>query len=289
MNQRSALLFILLGAMLWGTTGTAQSFAPHSAHPIAVGTVRLAVGGVTLFLFVWIKGKLQLNHVHHWPKLAIFFATVAMAAYQPLFFSGVAVTGVAVGTVVAIGSAPILTGLLEWFMYRTIPDRRWWLATLFAIMGCTLLVSTDKDVTISPLGIAMSLGAGFSFSLYTISSKNVLTRISSEIVVAVVFTCAALMLSPLLFVYDFSWLLQINGWLVALHLGVVATALAYLLFSFGLVGAPASTAVTLSLAEPLTASVLSIIIVKETLTVQIWIGLFCMFIALLFLSIRKKQ
>lgn len=50
MKEKSPYLLVTLGAMLWGTTGTAQSFAPDGAHPIAIGAVRLAVGGAALLL-----------------------------------------------------------------------------------------------------------------------------------------------------------------------------------------------------------------------------------------------
>lgn len=62
-----------------------------------------------------------------------------MAAYQPLFFSAVSVTGVAIGTVVAIGSASVLGGLIEWLFKRKAPAPVWWIATLLAIVGCILV------------------------------------------------------------------------------------------------------------------------------------------------------
>ncbi|MGN8648006.1 EamA family transporter [Gracilibacillus sp. HCP3S3_G5_1] len=286
MGSRNAILFILIAAVLWGTTGTAQSFAPLSAHPVAIGAIRLAIGGITLLVFVIIQGKF---YIRSWPKRTTFLAALAMAAYQPLFFSAVSWTGVAVGTVVAIGSAPILAGLLEWLLYRKTPDKRWLVATILAVIGCSLLVSNDQAVTISSLGILMAVGAGLSFAAYTLFSKKLLENHRSENVVAVVFTCAAILLSPLLLLYDFSWLLQINGIIVALHLGILATAIAYLFFARGLLGTSASTAVTLSLAEPLTASVLGIVVVKEAITLQILLGLLLILAALIFLSLRLSK
>ena len=41
-------LFVLLGAMLWGTTGTSQALAPAGATPLAVGALRVAIGGAAL-------------------------------------------------------------------------------------------------------------------------------------------------------------------------------------------------------------------------------------------------
>ena len=51
---------------------------------------------------------------------------VAVAGYQLAFFSAVARTGVAVGTMVAIGSAPVLAGLLAWLVRGEQPPGRWY-------------------------------------------------------------------------------------------------------------------------------------------------------------------
>lgn len=288
MNKTSFML-VLLGAMLWGTTGTAQYFAPEGAHPIAVGTMRLAVGGSVLFLLVLFKKRQQ---VIKWPMRAIVFAAIAMAAYQPLFFSAVATTGIAIGTVIAIGSAPILTGFIEWFIFRRRPDRQWWLATILSIIGSILLFSTQGDIQLDPLGFVMAIGAGLSFSAYTLVNKQIVQKISSEMAVAIVFTLSAILLSPLLFFYDVSWwAFQLDGILVVLQLGVVATAVAYLLFVKGLMGVPASSAVTLSLAEPLTAALLGVIVVGEVLTPLAILGVLMIFLGLtvLFYTPKKKE
>ena len=66
------------------------------------------------------------------PRLALGLAAGGMAAYQPLFFGGVARTGVAVGTMVGIGSAPVFAGLLGLLLRGERPGRRWAAATLSA-------------------------------------------------------------------------------------------------------------------------------------------------------------
>lgn len=70
-----------------------------------------------------------------------------------------------------------------------------------------------------------------------------------------------------------SWLKTPQGLGVSLHLGIVATGIAYLLFTRGLIHVPPSTAVTLSLAEPLTATLLGVFVLKETLFPSSWIGI----------------
>lgn len=262
--------WVLLAAVLWGTTGTAQAFAPASAHPVAIGAMRLALGGIPLLIVVLSRGNLQMRH---WPLKELLLAAMAMACYQPFFFSAVSMTGVAIGTVVAIGSAPILSGLLEWLFMKSRPTKLWWGATLFAIIGCLLMFADNDALHIDPLGIVLALGAGLAFAGYTLLSGKLVQTHSSISIVAVVFTLSALFLSPFLFIYDMSWVVEGNGVVASLHLGLIATGLAYFLFSKGLIRVPSSTAVTLTLAEPLTATLLGVFLVGEHLDWTAWVGI----------------
>ncbi|MBM7585117.1 DME family drug/metabolite transporter [Bacillus pakistanensis] len=270
MNKKFSSFWVLLAAILWGTTGTAQTFAPEGAHPFALGATRLAVGGISLFLIVLLLGQLNLKN---WPMKAILLASLSMAIYQPLFFSAVTITGVAIGTVIAIGSAPILSGVLEWIVLKKSPSKIWWYSTLFSILGCLMLFLNKESVNVDPYGILMALGAGLSFAIYTFSSKKLVKNYSTLLVVAVIFTLSATLLSPFLFLYDMSWIMELKGVTVSLHLGIIATGMAYFLFSKGLINTPSSTAVTLSLAEPLTAALLGVYLVGEDLDFTSWIGI----------------
>ena len=286
LKDRLSTFLVLLAAILWGTTGTAQTFAPPDTHPISFGAMRLAFGGTTLLLFVALQGKLKLKN---WSLKEVILAALCMACYQPFFFSAVNITGVAIGTVVAIGSSPILAGIMEWIFKKTMPTKSWWLATAVAISGCLLLFTTNGAVQVQPFGILLSLGAGLSFATYTLVSKELLKTQAPDTVVAVVFTIAAIMLAPLLFVFDLSWLFQINGVGTSLYLGVFATGIAYLLFSKGLVKIPASTAVTLSLFEPLTAALLGAFLIGETLSIQAWLGVALIFLAIVVVSMVPRN
>jgi drug/metabolite transporter, DME family len=261
---------VLAAAVLWGTTGTAQALAPAGTPPAAVGAVRLAVGGVALLVLA--AGRGALCGGQRWPAGVTALAAGSMAAYQPFFFAAVARTGVAVGTVVAIGSAPILAGMLAFLVRRERLQRTWLPATALAVGGCTLLIGAGDSMSVDALGVVLALGAGLAYAIYAVSSKGLLEDRPPDAVMAVVFCLGALALSPLLFVVDLRWLMQLRGLAVALHLGVVATAIAYALFARGLRAVPVATAVTLSLAEPLTATALGVILLGERLTAPATLG-----------------
>ncbi len=288
MNQQFAPIFILFAAMLWGTTGTVQALAPDSAHPVAVGAVRLFIGGLFLLIVVLLTGKLNLKNL---PLKATFTAAVSIGVFQPLFFSAVAHTGVAIGTVVSIGSAPVLAGLMEMLFQRKKPARVWWISTVFSVVGVILLFSNQGSVQADTFGILLALGAGLTFACYTIVNKDVVVSMSPLPAVAVVFTLSGLMLFPFLFIFDMSWVFSTEGMIASLHLGVVTTGIAYYLFAVGLFNVSSSTAVTLSLAEPLTATLLGVFFLGEYMSGLSWLGLILMLlgIGVLIMAARKPR
>jgi DME family drug/metabolite transporter len=74
---------------------------------------------------------------------------------------------------------------------------------------------------------------------------------------------------------------------VALHLGLVATAVAYTLFARGLEAVPVATSVTLGLAEPFTAATLGVVLLGERLTGSVMVGAGLILGGLVILSIPK--
>jgi DME family drug/metabolite transporter len=286
MNKRG-YLFILAGAVLWGTTGTAQALAPHSAQPLAVGALRLVVGGmILLVVFLFGPGR-AVCPLSRWrlPLAPTLLAAVCMAAYQVLFFAGVRLTGVAIGTIVGIGSSPVLAGLLGYLFRGERPGWRWGSATLLAVGGCGLLATAGKDIHVDPLGMLLAVGAGAAYAIFSLLSKNMLERQPVELVMAAVFGLGAVLLAPFLITQDLSWLANPRGIVAILHLGLFATALAYILFGKGLRLVPLATAVTLSLAEPLTAGTLAVLLLGEKLSPQASLGILLIFSGLVVLSL----
>jgi drug/metabolite transporter, DME family len=273
---------IIVAAMLWGTTGTSQALAPAASSPQTIGALRLLVGGVALLLIALSRGGLRRQA---WPFGLTFLAGFFVAAYQLCFFWGVSRTGVAIGTIVGIGSSPVFAGCLDWFFLRRKAGRRWIVSTALAVLGCSMLLAKSQDISVDSLGILLSAAAGFSYAAYVLVIKMMLPGKSAEDVTAVVFCTGALLLSPLLFTSDLHWLMVARGWLLILHLGVLATAVAYWLFVRGLERTSVSSAVTLTLAEPMTAALLGVVVVGERLSGTAWCGLFFIVFGLFVLAL----
>jgi DME family drug/metabolite transporter len=254
---------VLLAALCFGTTGTAQALGPDGTDPVGVGAARILVGGVLLAAVAVARRRATRER---WARTPVAAAVAGVAVYQLAFFAAVADTGVAVGTIVALGSAPTLAGLFEWLVDRRRPSGRWAAATALACAGVALLALAGGDADVSPTGIALAVTAGGSYAVYTLAAKRLLQAgHSPESVMAAAFGLGALVLLPVLLATTPVWLVHADGIALALFLGVVPTAVAYLLFANGLKHLSASETATLTLAEPLTAGVLGALVLAESL------------------------
>jgi DME family drug/metabolite transporter len=260
-----ARLQVLLAAVCFGTTGTAQALGPD-ASPLTVGAVRIAVGALLLLAVQRGVARTRVSPpvARTWARAPVAAGAVGVAAYQLCFFAAVKDTGVAVGTVVALGSAPALAGLGGWLLDRRAPGGAWAAATGLACGGVALLALAGGGSEVSGPGVALAVGAGASYAAFTLASKRLLdARHAVEPVMARTFGFGAVLLIPVLLIGDVSWVATPAGAATALWLGAIPTAVAYLLFARGLRHLPAGEVATLTLAEPVTAAVLGAAVLSE--------------------------
>jgi DME family drug/metabolite transporter len=255
-----AKVLVLLAAVCFGTTGSAQALGPDAA-PTSVGAARIAVGGAILLLVA----RAVPAAAAPWPRRELAVIAAAIAVYQLSFFAAVDRTGVAVGTVVALGSAPAIAGVTARLFDGQPLTGRWAAATALACGGVLLLVlGSGADASVDPLGIMLAVVSGSGYATYTVLAKRVL-RLghAPERVMAASFALGGVLLLPVLATSDLAWIVTPGGAALALFLGAIPTALAYVLFARGLRHLTPGETATLTLAEPLTATGLGILLLSE--------------------------
>lgn len=282
MSDNVGMKFAVIGAaVLWGTAGTVGLLAA-GVDPVSLAAARLVLGG--LVLVVAARRVLPLL-----PRRSMLpLAAVAVAAYQLCFFAAVSRTGVAVGTVVAIGSGPVFTGLLSWLLDGRVPTRRWAGATAVAVAGCAVLTGGGGQVRLD--GVLLALLGGLLYAFYAVTAARVIgTGAPSDAVMAAMFGGAAVLMFPVLLWTGTAWLAEPRGLLTALYLGCVATALAYILYGRGLRTTPVATAATLALAEPAVAALLGVVVLGERLTLISACGLLMLGASLVVVALPERR
>jgi DME family drug/metabolite transporter len=268
---RPAIAQVLVAAVLFGTTGTAQALGPDGTTPLGVGAVRLVVGGLALLLVLPLLGVRPLDALRLWRTPAGLAAGLCTALYQVCFFAGVDRAGVALGTLVTIGSGPVFAGLLAAVLLRERPAPSWLVATALCVLGLALLSGSGGRG--EPLGLGLALLSGLAYAAYTVAAKHLMTAgHASSPVMAAAFGLGGLLLLPVLALQPPSWLATQGGLVLAGYLGLVTTAVAYVLFGRGLAVLPAGPVTTLVLAEPLVAAALGVGLLDERLAVAGAVG-----------------
>jgi DME family drug/metabolite transporter len=228
--------------------------------PLQVGFVRVAIAAPCLLLAAALAGPLRLPPPG--TRWRIGAAGLAMAGYQACYFWGVTKTSVAVGALLAICSAPLMIAVLAAGVLGERLTTARALALAAGVTGAALLTAgpDGRDGGAPPgfgLGGLLALGAGACYALYAVLVKSVVGRVAPVPLAAWTFAVAALSLAPIVLggepVAAGAW-----GWALLVYLGVVPTALAYILYVVGLRAMPVTVSGVVALVEPLTATLLGV-------------------------------
>jgi DME family drug/metabolite transporter len=198
--------------------------------------------------------------------------------------------GVAVGTVVSIGSAPPAAAVIERIVDHRPLSRRWALGTTVGVSGVLALALAHPGesgpvattATTQPvLGIALGLLAGFTYALYSWGAVRVMRcGLPSRPVMGAVFGLGGILILPVLALTGAPIIASGSNLAVAAYLAIVPMFLGYVLFGRGLATVAASTATTVSLLEPAVAALIAVIVLGEHLSPIGWLGLGLLFASL---------
>ncbi|MEO6144111.1 MAG: EamA family transporter [Dermatophilaceae bacterium] len=278
---RAAVGCVVLGGILFGTAGTAQALGASGTTPLGVGGVRLLVGGMALLAVVVLQGKSPAAALRLWRSRAGILAGGCVAAYQVCFFAAIQQTGVALGTLVTVGTAPVLAGLLAWAALRHRPTRAWVVATALCIAGLCLLSGEGLRAG-RPYGVLLALVAGLAIATFTVAAKQLMDQgVGSLDVLTGSFLLGGALLSPWMITQPLGWLVSPGGALLALYLGVATMALANSLMAYGLKRLAPGPVTTMTLTDPLTATALGFLVLGETLAAPALAGLALVLLGLL--------
>ena len=279
----------MLAGALFGTAGTAVTFAPNEASTSSLGFARLFVGALFLIaLLPRLNGNRRalFGLVRH---PLVWVMAICSAAYQPLFFGATQRNGVAISTLLTVGCIPIYTGIVGRIFRREIIKKQWIAATTLAIVGLAIRSWSQielKNVT----GVLMAVTAGISVSFYLNAAKSELQKSNFKMELpAVAYLLGSLFLIPLIISEPLSWVLRPSGFVVALYLGIVTMALANALQISGLGKLPAGPTATLMLADPFTATILGVVLLHEEFNGIALLGVILVAIALVWQSLSESR
>jgi len=273
-------LCVLAASVLWGTTGTAATFAP-AVGPLAIGAVAMGLGGLLQALIAARPISRERAALRAQRRLVV-LGGLAVAVYPLAFYTSMRLAGVAAGTVVSIGSGPLASALAERVLDKNRLTARWLGGAALGLAGMVLLCLAEAarphpghgPAGQTVLGVALGLAAGATYALYTWAAHRLIGRgIPARAAMGAVFGLGGLLLLPVLLVTGAPLIASWPSAAVGAYMALVPMFTGYLLFGWALAHVPATTATTLTLLEPAVATLLAVTIVGEHLPAAGWAGL----------------
>ena len=291
MNKYLGILAVILASLLWGTTGTAATFAP-ALSPLFIGSFAMGMGGILQC------GLATVKIVHDRALLAVhcrflIVGALAVAIYPLAFYSSMRLSGVTIGTVVSIGSAPILSAIIEYFSRDFQLNKQWAMGALLEIIGMVMLAFSDNASTTIQythvnLGILLGLVAGLTYALYSWSARQLMLKgVNTKAAMGATFGCGGLLLIPVMLITGSAFVNSWNNMAVGFYMALIPMFLGYRCYGFGLSKISASMATTITLLEPVIAAILAMLIVGECLSLIGWIGMLLIFICLIMVTLSS--
>jgi len=294
-NHFKGMLAIIIASFLWGTTGTVASYSVD-VSALAIGAFSMGGGGFLLVLSARKRLVKDYQYLLKRPHLLLLGA-FSVAIYPLAFYSAMHLSGVALGTVISIASAPLFAVCLERIINQKPISRQWLMSFVIGAIGIVLLAlgkessNTETDNLLLTLaGIALGCLAGLTYAVYAWVTKCFIeSGVDSQSAMSGLFGCASLLLLPsLYFTGDNLFATQTNT-LVSLYMAIIPMFLGYVLFSFGLNFIDASKATLITLIEPLVATLLAVFIIGERFKSIGWLGIVLIILCLLLQTIKPQQ
>jgi len=268
---------VFIAAILWGTTGTAATFAPELS-PLAVGAVAMGIGGLLQGLIaVGIIVRQRHQIARQWPYLLT--GALAVAVYPLAFYASMRYAGVAAGTVISIGSAPLLSSLIEYRLDGLRLTRKWMSGAIIGVAGMVLLCLAENGAhhaggEHATTGMLLGLVAGFTYALYSWSARRLMQKgIAPRAAMGATFSAGGILLMPVLLMTGAPLLHSWTNAGVGIYMALIPMFIGYICYGMGLARIRASTATTITLLEPVVAAVLAVMLVGEKLPAGGWIGI----------------
>lgn len=289
--KNKGLVAVVAAGTFWGTMGFfARNLYAVGFGPLEVAQTRITTGlllvGIYILLFNRNNFKVKLKDM--W----CFFGTgiVSLLLFSTCYFSAMNYTSLAVAAIL-LYTAPFFVMLLSLILFKEKMNGKKVLALLLAFGGCVLVSGVGADTAFSWKGIALGLGSGFFYALYSIFGRYAINRGYG----AWTMTFYTFLFCSIGCAFLSDW--QVIGSVMAadsanilwvLGLGFVTAFLPYVLYSTGLEHMESSKASILASVEPVVSALFGVFVFHETMSLWGVLGIAMVLGAIVVLNVKKK-
>ena len=251
---------------------------------IRIGLTAVVIVGMRSF-----RGGMKLDDPWDHVRLAL-LSIAGVSLNQILFIGGIAYTKASNASLLVV-TIPIFTLAIS--VLLGIEKATWakLLGMLLAAMGVIVLVDPRNAQfgSETTLGDLMIIASSLAFGLYVATSKDVVKRNGALKFMAWVFIYAAVVAVPLgIYSATGSGLSSMSGtvWLEVIYIGLIATALPYLLNAWAIVRVEPTTLAAFIYLQPIIGAIAAAVVLGERLDLKFGIAAMLIFLGLYLVLFR---
>ncbi len=286
MNKK-ALVYIIMAGILWGTSGIfVNIWSSFDLSPMQITAFRSIFSALCFWLYAALFDKKSIKvRVKDLPYYAGSGATLLGTA--AFYYSSMQATSISTA-VVLMYMAPIL--VLGWSVafFGEKFNMKKGAAVLCMLIGCGFVSGIVGGIKFDTLGIIFGLASAVSYGIYNILTKiemrkgcNPITATLYSFLFAAVFAVILNPVEPLITLVESAPAKIIP---LAIAHALTTFVIPYFLYTLALKKIPAGVASALAILEPMSATIFSVVLFHEKLSVFAVIGIVMILGAVLALS-----
>lgn len=286
-SERLSPWLIVFAGVLWGTMGIfVRHMEAMGFTALQISAIRMTVAAI-LFLIIRGKGKKEKLEKKDVP-LFVLTGVVSIFFMSAFYFISILYSSMATAAIL-LYTAPFFVLIASALLFKEKVTFLKGIALVIAFGGCVMVTGTGK---VSLLGILFGLLSGISYASYSVFGTVLLKKYMPLTVTTICFSFGALASLIACNLPKMVWILAEHAsfetffWCVGL--GVITAASPFVLYTVGLQHTPAGKASILAFVEPLTATLLGIILFRESVSFIGVAGIIFIIIAIFLLNQHKK-
>jgi drug/metabolite transporter (DMT)-like permease len=271
------LLLIVLG-LCWGCTFFFNEIAVLEVPPLLIILFRVSLAAAILWVAVIVSGAPVPREGSVWRALLVMAVINSAVPFFLIVWGQVHITGGLASILIA--TSPLFAVIAAHFFTT---DEGFTLGKVLGVLagltGVVFLIGPELlgDIGSDFLGQLALLGAAFLYAISAIYGRRFSARKVKPLIVATgQMTMSVVLLLPIALIFEPPWALESPGipaWGAMISLAVISTSFAYLIYFRILATAGAINILLVNFLVPVSALLLGIFILGETLTTEQMIGM----------------
>lgn len=294
-NKWKGFLLVAFGACCWGISGNVGQFLKTTKGFSLewIVSCRLLVGGFLLLCYLLLKQNKKVFEIWQQKECRIalpIFAVFGMLPAQYTYFVAIKYSNAATATVLQY-TGPVLIVLYMALRQKKLPSKTECIAVFCALFGTFLLATNGNlhSLALSPKALFWGVLSSFALAFYTVQPKKMLEKWESPFVIGWGMFLAGIAISPIHPITSFTGIIDTEAIIAMLFILSFGTIFAFCCYLAGVAIVGATKGSLIACLEPLSATVVSIIWLKQSFSFIDFIGFIFIIATIGILSLPKKQ